>query len=91
MYKSSCCKDFTYEDGHETFCGACHEVCETDYSIPCKGNDCESEDAQLRHDAYGIPTGHYCESCYENNYPYRKDRYPTIEHHGYGERLSEDY
>lgn len=57
----------------------------------CKGRNCESGDINLRYDAYGIPTGNYCNSCYENNYPYRKDKYPTIETHGYGERLDDDY
>jgi hypothetical protein len=60
----------------------------------CKGCQ-EYEDGQKgvqeRHDAHGITTGHYCEDCYEDNYPYRKDKYPTLETHGYGERLSEDY
>ena len=28
-----------------------------------------------RNDAYGIYTGLYCDDCYKNNYPYRKDRY----------------
>jgi hypothetical protein len=43
-------------------------------------------------DAYGITTGHWCPTCYDSSaYPYRKDRYPTIEHHGYGERLDDDY
>tara|TARA_R110002020_G_scaffold22078_1_gene74704 strand:+ start:778 stop:1092 length:315 start_codon:yes stop_codon:yes gene_type:complete len=57
----------------------------------CRGGGCEAEYAEERHDAHGITTGHYCDECYENNYPYRKDKYPTIETHGYGERLSEDY
>jgi hypothetical protein len=34
--------------------------------------------------------GKQCD-CYENNYPYRKDRYPTEEYDGYGERLGDDY
>jgi hypothetical protein len=37
------------------------------------------------YDAYGIPTGYYCDKCYQDgNYPYRKDRYEYWE---YGERL----
>ena len=28
-----------------------------------------------RADAYGIYTGLYCDDCYENNYPYRRDEY----------------
>lgn len=52
---------------------------------PCRG--CREEEGYLRHDWYGIPTGNYCDSCYENNYPYRKERYATQEYDGYGERL----
>lgn len=53
----------------------------------CRG--CRTHDGvEERHDAHGISTGHWCESCYNSsNYPYRKDKYPTIETHGYGERL----
>lgn len=47
--------------------------------------------AEERFDAYNIYTGCYCEQCYNSDqYPFRKDRYPTQEYHGYGERL-EDY
>ena len=28
-----------------------------------------------RNDAYGIYTGLYCDKCYKDNYPYKKDRY----------------
>jgi len=58
--------------------------------IPC--NSCGSEYATPRSDYYGIPTGHYCQSCYDDptKYKYRKDRYPTIEHDGFGERLGLD-
>jgi len=64
------------------------------YSIQrhsCRGCQEDKPDVQERSDAHGIYTGHYCEDCYDNNYPYRKDRYPTIETHGYGERLNDDY
>ena len=57
--------------------------------ITCRGCD---EEGYEHYDAHGISTGHWCNDCYESDrYPYRKDRYPTIETHGYGERLSEDY
>ena len=64
-----------------------------DYSIiyvtPCR--NCGA-DADERYDFYGISTGHWCEECYEGNeYPYRRDRYATIEHDGYGERLDDDF
>ncbi len=54
-------------------------------SHSCKG--CNAPDAHERCDAYGIFTGYYCDDCYENNYPYRKDRYPTMENDGYCEYL----
>jgi len=59
----------------------------TDYiNNKCRG--CESVHSFERHDAYGIFTGHYCDDCYENNYPYKKDRY---DYEAYGERLEDDY
>ena len=42
-----------------------------------------------RIDAYGIYTGLYCEECYENNYPYKKDRY--FDEAYCGERIEADY
>ena len=63
---------------------------EEDRRIHCRGRDCDRFTLNsyefLRHDSYGVPTGHYCDDCYENNYPYRKDRYEYWE---YGERLEE--
>lgn len=53
----------------------------------CHGKGCESTYTNQRYDAYGITTGYFCDECYKNNYPYRKDRYPTQEYDGYGERL----
>jgi hypothetical protein len=64
------------------------------HEIFCKGKNCDkstsNEDAyvELRYDAYGYATGYYCDDCYENNYPYRKDRYFTGDT---GERLEDDY
>ena len=56
----------------------------------CKTIDCK-HDANERFDAYGITTGWWCDSCFNSNkYPYRKDKYPTIETHGFGERLNND-
>lgn len=43
----------------------------------------------VRSDAYGLYTGAYCDECYENNYPYRKDAYFDP---GYaGESMENDY
>ena len=56
----------------------------------CRGCREFKLDTDKRTDWYGIYTGHYCEDCYENNYPYKKERYATIEYDGYGEQL-EDY
>lgn len=59
--------------------------------IPCRGCETTEEEAyvELRHDAYGYATGYYCDDCYENNYPYRKDRY--FDESYAGERLEDDY
>jgi hypothetical protein len=58
--------------------------------IPCRG--CKSDEAMEQSDAHGISTGYWCDPCYNSSkYPYKKDRYPTIETHGYGERLNDDY
>lgn len=56
----------------------------------CKG--CQTPEAYERSDAHGITTGIWCEECYNSSkYPYRKDRYPTMETHGYGEYLDDNY
>lgn len=57
--------------------------------VPCRS--CQDQEGFLRFDFYGIATGHYCDECYESDYPYRKDRYPTMEHDGEGEYLYDDY
>ena len=57
---------------------------------PCVG--CKTAHGHRRLDYYGIFTGNWCELCYMDSeiYPFRKDRYPTMEHDGYGERLGSD-
>jgi hypothetical protein len=71
-------------------------------NVQCRGRDC-GKTSELgggftrrealnyhewaRHDAYNIFTGHYCDECYENNYPYKKDKY---DYEGNGERLDDD-
>ncbi len=61
-----------------------------DQVISCRG--CGGDESQEQHDAHGISTGYWCHECYESSrYPYRKDRYPTIETHGEGERLNDEY
>lgn len=42
-----------------------------------------------RHDHYGLSTGCYCDDCYENNYPYRRDAYFDPSY--CGERMEDDY
>jgi len=55
--------------------------CTNTYSEKCVGDGI----GDIRYDAYGIPTGYFCDGCYESKaYPYRKDRYEYWE---YGERL----
>lgn len=64
----------------------------TDYIFTkCKG--CGTVHAYERHDYHGITTGYWCDDCYDSDkYPYRKDRYPTMETDGYGDYLDpEDY
>jgi len=54
--------------------------------ITCRGCD---DEGQEQHDAYGISTGHWCDTCYDSDkYPYRKDAY---DYEAYGERLDDDY
>ena len=66
-----------------------------DDTICCRGKNCsnttETEEAyvELRSDSYGIPTGYYCEDCYETNYPYRRDNY--YDWLNAGEYLESDY
>ena len=71
------------------------EDCSVSPMHTCRGKGCETNEMDEmiheRYDWYGISTGHYCNGCYKSNYPYRKDRYPTIEHDGHGERLDSDY
>lgn len=78
----------------------CQEMCpDKDYWIEegteyilekCRG--CGTVHADHRYDAHGVETGIWCEECYDSDkYPYRKDRYPTQETHGYGEYLENDY
>ena len=52
--------------------------------LSCSGKNCKNESDYVRpityhnwarSDAYGIYTGIYCDDCYKNNYPYRRDRY----------------
>ena len=58
-------------------------------TTPCRS--C-GEDSDERFDYHGISTGHWCQSCYDSSkYPYKKDRYATIEYDGYGERLEDNY
>jgi hypothetical protein len=59
--------------------------------IHCKGKECikVGEDVEMRQDAYGYATGHYCDDCYENNYPYKKHRY--YDYLDAGEYLDDNY
>ena len=42
-----------------------------------------------RYDYYGLSTGHWCDGCYENNYPYRRDAY--YDYSNAGEHMDDDY
>ena len=93
--KSNCCDAYPEskfsESGVVSICMNCGNECETYELQLCRGKGCNSEYSSPRNDAYGLPTGSYCDDCYENNYPYRKDKYPTIGYHGYGERLDDNF
>ena len=65
---------------HEIFCSG--KNC-------CKSTKDKNANVELRHDAYGIPTRYYCQHCYDNNYPYRKDRY--YDFLNAGEYMDDDY
>lgn len=66
-----------------------------EHAICCSGRDCSkttddtNAGVELRYDAYNIPTRYYCDDCYENNYPYRKDMY--YDYFNAGEYMDEDY
>lgn len=55
--------------------------------IRCR--NCDSTEASERNDYYGISTGHWCENCYQNNYPYRRDAY--YDYLNAGEYLDDEY
>jgi len=46
-----------------------------EYGEPVYNTPKASEHMWARCDAYGIYTGLYCDKCYKDNYPYRRDRY----------------
>ena len=65
------------------------ENCQLEKVIPCRGCQTVDKHVEMQHDAYGIPTGHWCDDCYNSSkYPYRKDRY---DYEAYGERLDDEY
>ena len=63
----------------------------TDY-ITGKCRGCQTPYANMCYDAHGIETGNWCDDCYNSSkYPYRKDKYPTMESHGYGDYIDYPY
>ena len=58
-----------------------------DIDVRCAGDDCGKQCEEgfnhgelvyhpwARNDAYGLFTGLFCDSCYKDNYPFRKDEY----------------
>ena len=88
FYCVNCDEMLTKEEWLSDKCPACGSHTSI-REFTCQGNGCDSKETQERSDSYGIFTGHYCEDCYQNNYPYRKDRYfdPAYA----GERMDEDY
>jgi hypothetical protein len=63
--------------------------------IQCRGcyesrEDNPNKVVEIRYDAYGISTGHWCEECYDSNkYPYRRDKY--YDYLNAGEYMDDDY
>lgn len=55
----------------------------------CKHCSSIEDDVEMRYDYYGIPTGLYCDDCYENHYPYKREAY--YDYFDAGEYLEEDY
>ena len=77
-------------------CSGCHKP---DKEFPLKFDDYEHGEPVYnaptvslhdwaRVDAYGIYTGLYCDKCYKDNYPYRRDRYHDESY--CGERMEPD-
>ena len=77
-------------------CSGCHKP---DKEFPLKFDDYEYGEPIYnapsvryhqwsRADAYGIYTGLYCDKCYIDNYPYRRDRYHDESY--CGERMEPD-
>jgi len=89
----SCCCDAPAEQPYynEFECSKCLKICDYYGVHTCRGESCSSVETSEYKDWYGITTGHWCDTCYETNYIFKKDRYPTMEYDGYGERLEEDY
>ena len=60
---------------------------EEEHKITCRR--CDSTNVSQKYDYYNISTGYWCEDCYKNNYPYRKDDY--YDYFNAGEYLNDDY
>jgi hypothetical protein len=69
--------------------------------VQCDGRNCKNVDQWptnrrvtdhhwMRRDYHGLPTGLYCDDCFENNYPYRKDDY-SDDMIANGECMNDDY
>ena len=69
---------------HEAHCRQCNKKSDVDFA----NGELKYHD-WARHDFYGLYTGLFCDSCYENDYPYRKDAYYDPSYAG--ERMDEDY
>ena len=69
---------------HKLFCKRCDIGADADGQTDIQNNWVE-----MRYDFYGLATGYFCDNCYDNNYPYRKDAYYD---EGYaGERMDDNY
>ncbi len=66
------------DQGLEFWCSAPPQIVDRIKVTSATGQQIEGLYVELRYDNYGIPTRYYCDDCYENNYPYRKDNYIAI-------------
>jgi hypothetical protein len=64
-------------------CNGCHKQEQVDNWDQAKYHEWH------RNDVYGLSTGVWCDDCYENHYPYRKDKYFDPDY--CGERMDDDY
>ena len=88
----NCCWDWSLENMRPEECNCIEVICSGDgCGKRCKEGFRSGEliyHPWARNDAYGMYTGLYCDVCYKDNYPYRRDGY--YDPMDAGERLEPD-